>query len=86
MKLNTSQFSKFTALLLILVVWPHSSLAGVPVRETIDGIVHVKNPAKANEGVQTLKMQEQWRVGGEDDEDILFGLIPRACSDAFRQF
>ena len=82
MKLNSSQFSKFTALLLILVVWSHSSLAGVTVRETIDGVVHVKNPAQASGGIQTLKMQEQWRVGGEDDEDILFGLIPRACSDA----
>jgi len=81
MKLNISQFSIFTALLLTLVFCPHSSLAGVPVRETIDGVVHVKNPAKASGGVQILNMQEQWKVGGEDDEDILFGLIPRACSD-----
>ncbi len=82
MKIFSSQFCKLTALLLVLVVLPNSLLAGVPVRETIDGVLHVKNPAKASGGVQTLIMQEQWRVGGEDDEDVLFGLIPRTCSDA----
>lgn len=82
MKLKTSHISTITALMLILILWTQFSLAATPVHETIDGVLHVKNPEKPNGGVQTLTMEEQWRVGGEDDEDILFGLIPRACSDA----
>ena len=69
-------------LLVALVLAIVSPLAAAPVRETIDGVVHVKNPAQSSGGVQTLQMQEQWRVGDEDDGDILLGLIPRVSSDA----
>jgi len=69
-------------LLMGLMLTLVSPLAAAPVRETIDGVVHVKNPAQASGGVQTLQMQEQWRVGDEDDEDIILGLIPRVSSDA----
>jgi hypothetical protein len=69
-------------LLAVLALTIVSPLSAAPARETIDGVVHVKNPAQSSGGVQTLQMQEQWRVGGEDDEEILLGLIPRASSDA----
>jgi 6-bladed beta-propeller len=68
-------------LLTCLVLLTQTALAGDHVREVIDGVPHVKNGRTPTEGVQALKMNELWRVGGEDDEDILFGLTPKACTD-----
>jgi hypothetical protein len=41
---------------------------------TRDGVVQVTNPAKPSEGTTTLKPQELWRAGG-DDEDVIFGVV-----------
>jgi hypothetical protein len=35
----------------------------------------VANPAKAPKGEETHQLKELWRVGGYDDEDVLFGVI-----------
>ncbi len=69
-----------TAVLLLAFTW-QLALAGGPVRETIDGVVHVRNGDTPTGGVEVRSMEELWRVGDEDDEDILFGLIPRVCAD-----
>ena len=68
-------------LLICLVLLTQTALADSPVREIIDGVPHVKNGSTPTVGVQALRMNELWRVGGEDDEEILFGLIPKACTD-----
>jgi len=68
-------------LLICLVLLAQTALAGAPVHETIDGVPHVKNGNTPTQGVQPLHMNELWRVGGEDDEDVIFGLTPKVCTD-----
>ncbi len=41
----------------------------------VDGVPHVKNGATPTQGVEKLPMKEIWRHGGDDDEDVLFGMI-----------
>ncbi len=47
----------------------------------VDGVIHVTNGAEPAEGVQTVQMEELWRVGGADDEDTIFGVINRILTD-----
>lgn len=68
-------------LLICLGLLAQAALAGSPVREIIDGVPHVKNGSTPTGGVQVLRMNELWRVGGEDDEEVLFGLTPKVCTD-----
>ena len=39
------------------------------------GQQEVGNPAKTAKGPETIELKELWRVGGYDDEDVLFGVI-----------
>jgi hypothetical protein len=39
-----------------------------------DGVKHVMNPEKSVEKQTSLQLEELWRIGGEDDEEI-FGVI-----------
>ncbi len=39
------------------------------------GQQEVTNPAKAPKPPETIQLEELWRVGGYDDEDVLFGVI-----------
>jgi hypothetical protein len=48
---------------------PRPALAADPV------VPHVKNAATPTGGVEKLTLTEAWRHGGEDDEDVLFGLV-----------
>ena len=41
----------------------------------------VMNPAKAPQGQETLELEELWRVGGWDDEEVLFGVITDIIAD-----
>jgi len=68
-------------LLLAMLLPSQASLAASPVHEKVDGVMHVRNGSSPSGGVEKLQMDELWRVGGPDDEEILFGLIPRASSD-----
>ncbi len=47
---------------------------------TKDGVVHVMNPATPSGGATTVKPQELWRAGG-DEEDVIFGVIRDAAVD-----
>ena len=70
-----SMFKKtflWLAMLLMLLATAGSALAGK--EETRDGVLHILNGAKPDKGVQIMKFEESWRVGGEDSEDF-FGLI-----------
>jgi len=40
----------------------------------VDGVRHVHNGELPREGITTVRLHEEWRVGGEDDENI-FGVI-----------
>jgi hypothetical protein len=52
------------------------------VQETIDGVLHVKNPAEGMESKKTIELEELWRIGGDTDaEDEFFGVISVIQSD-----
>ncbi len=57
---------------LLLAMTPEAHAAKV---EVIDGVPHVRSGAKPESGHQTMKLEELWRVGGDEDEDTLFGVI-----------
>ncbi len=40
----------------------------------------IMNPAKAPSGVETIELEEMWRVGGWDEE-VLFGVITSIITD-----
>ncbi|PJA73743.1 hypothetical protein CO151_12580 [bacterium CG_4_9_14_3_um_filter_65_15] len=64
-----------TTTLLILLALP--ALAA-PEMVTTDGVLHIRNGAEPTGGVQDMDLEEMWRIGGEDDEDVLLGIITRA--------
>jgi hypothetical protein len=41
----------------------------------------IENPATPAGGVTTLRLEELWCAGGDDDEDLMFGLITRVRTD-----
>ena len=45
------------------------------------GQEQVMNPSKAAKGPETIELKELWRVGGYDDEDVLFGVITDIIAD-----
>jgi len=47
-----------------------------------DGVRHVSNPATPAQPAETLSPPALWRAGGEDDEDVLFGVISSIDADA----
>jgi hypothetical protein len=49
---------------------------------TKDGVVHVVNPSAPLDGATTITPTELWRAGGDDDEDVLFGVITDVEIDA----
>jgi hypothetical protein len=67
--------------LICLAILTQTARADTPAREINDGVTHVKNGSTPTGGVQARRMNELWRVGGEDDEEILFGLTTKVCTD-----
>jgi len=62
-------------LVLICLLAPAGADAGEMV--TLDGVLHVQNPASPSGDTEVLTLKEQWRVGG-DDEDVLLGIVRKA--------
>jgi hypothetical protein len=65
------------SILAILSIQP--ATAGEEV--TIDGVPHVKNGATPSGGMQTLKLEEAWRIGGDDEDGLLLALVSEVCGD-----
>ena len=42
------------------------------------GIPHIRNGAEPQNGTRTLTLRELWRAGGDDEEEILMGVITDA--------
>jgi len=74
-----SLFWTVPVLLLMLTVTPFQTLAGTEA--TIDEQLHIHNGATPPNGVETLELEELWRVGGEDGEAI-FGVVIQVLADA----
>jgi hypothetical protein len=68
--------------LLVLAVFMAPAGAGSwDGREVVEGgVTHVMNPEKSMEKPTTARLEEQWRIGGEDDEEI-FGVIADIIAD-----
>lgn len=67
---------RFSSLLTLALVAP--LLAFVPPAA---GQEQVSNPSKAPKGQETIELKELWRVGGYDDEEVLFGVITDIIAD-----
>ncbi len=66
--------SRLMVLVLILALFGFQTLVQAePTR--------VENSSKPAQGVQKVVLEELWRVGGEDDEDNIFGIVNRALVD-----
>ena len=65
---------RIAALSVAMTVLTLAALPAVGQEET-------KNPAKAPKGVETLELEEVWRAGGYDDEEVLFGVITDIIAD-----
>jgi len=63
----------------LLMTMALPSLGGDEVMK--DGVLHVVNGAEPENGRQTLQLEELWRVGGEDDEETVFGIINKVLID-----
>jgi len=46
-----------------------------------DGVPHVTNPAAPRDGVEELRLEELWRRGGEDDDEVILGLASSVLTD-----
>lgn len=46
-----------------------------------DGVPHMKNPSTPTDGATSLRLTERWQVGGEDDDELIFGVITQITSD-----
>lgn len=49
---------------------------------TIDGVLHVRNGAAPAQGREIWHLEEQWRVGGDDEDAMLLGLVTEVAADA----
>ncbi len=68
-------------LILVLGLPVSSDLANAAQKETVDGVLHIKNGSKPGK-IETIELDELWTAGGEDDEDVLFGIISKVQIDA----
>ncbi|HEX5130979.1 MAG TPA: 6-bladed beta-propeller [Candidatus Krumholzibacteria bacterium] len=68
---------KIAIMTLALVSLTTPALAGgwTGKEVTKDGVVHVMNPAVPSDGAANLDPQELWRAGGDEDEDVIFGVV-----------
>ncbi len=73
--------SKIASLLTICLLILPLANAQAGEKSVVDGIAHIKNGPEPTEGVETWQLEELWTVGGEDDEDVLFGIITQVHID-----
>ena len=67
-------FATLTGLAIVFASRPVATAwAGQEVAK--DGVPHVLSPATPPEGALTLTPREIWSAGGDEDEDILFGVL-----------
>ena len=79
MKIERTRGTALAALTALLALLPAAASAA-PAVETVDGVPHVLNGAEPVHGVRTVRLQEKWRIGA-DDEDVLLGIITRVLVD-----
>jgi hypothetical protein len=73
-------FGRLFGTTLVLVALVGTLAVAGPQEVTKEGVVHVMNPTDAKERPTEMELEEEWRLGGEDDEEI-FGVITAITSD-----
>jgi hypothetical protein len=66
---------------LLAIVCLLAALPAAAEEVVVDGVTHVRNGAEPRDGVESMELEELWRVGGYDDEENIFGLITRIITD-----
>ena len=68
----------------LLTVFPFVILLTFPtsaaIVEAANDVLYIDNPDVPTDGVVEMQLEEQWRIGGDDDE-IFFGLITHVAID-----
>ncbi len=64
-----------------LLVWLGAAGATAGEIQSVDGVPHVRNADTPADGVRTVHLEEVWRRGGEDDDEVLFGVIFQVQAD-----
>ncbi len=70
------------AILFATVAMPSLGADWAGSETTRAGTIHVMNPATPIESAATTTPEELWRVGGDEDEDVLFGVITSVAVDS----
>jgi hypothetical protein len=74
--------AKLIAALILLCAQPATAGQWAGSTETVDGVLHVHNPAEPIEGERVIAPERLWSIGGEDDEDDpLFGAVTEVLAD-----
>jgi len=69
-------------LALALLPFAPAAIAGAAeVTRDAAGVEHVRNGAAPRDGVRDMQLTELWRRGGEDDDEVLFGVIAQVLVD-----
>ena len=69
-----------TVLILTSAIFLLPNVTGAAERVMIEDVPHIKNSATPSQGKRIIELQEQWRIGGDDDETLL-GLVTRVRED-----
>jgi len=69
-------------LIVLLIALPSVTPAAAGRVTDRDGVLYVSNDATPAAGIETLELEEHWRIGGEDDEENFFGIINDVLVDA----
>ena len=76
MKRTPSLTVMFAGIALSLVSSPGAFAGNWSGKEAVkDGVPHVMNPATPSDGNVNLAPREAWSAGGDEDGDVLFGVI-----------
>jgi len=75
-----SIFARWAACLLLVAV-PSWCAGQAPAQVAGEAVPHVRNGPTPTGGTRTMELQELWRAGGLEDEDIVFGIVNRVLLD-----
>jgi hypothetical protein len=66
--------------LALLMLAAGAPLAHAAETSVVDGVPHVQNGAEPRDGLRELPLEEVWRRGGEDDDEVLLGIVTSVMS------
>jgi hypothetical protein len=72
--------SRLLTVILAAALLAAAAAQAAPAVNVVEGVPHVMNGAVPVDGVRTVHLEEQWRIGGSD-EDVLLGIITRVLVD-----